>query len=69
MPHFPRLVFIVLSTLLAQWLSAPGVASDSFTFHHENVLGTSLELSVLADNPEAARQAEHRVLTEIDRLA
>ena len=38
-------------------------------FYHENVLGTSLELCVRADGPESARRAEHRVLTEIDRLA
>ena len=44
-------------------------AADSYVFHHENVMGTSLELQVLADSDGAARWAEDRVLREIDRLA
>src|SRR5262249_9747171 len=40
-----------------------------FAFFHENVMGTSLELRVLADNFDTARIAERRVLAEIDRLA
>jgi thiamine biosynthesis lipoprotein ApbE len=43
------------------------VHADDFVFYHENVLGTSLELAVAADNLEAARQAETRALAEIDR--
>jgi FAD:protein FMN transferase len=69
MPQFPRLAILLMCAIFAHWISAPGVASDNFSFYHENVLGTSLELSVLADTEKAARQAEHRVLTEIDRLA
>jgi len=42
---------------------------DDFAFFHENVMGTSLELRVLADDRESARCAEERVLGEIDRLA
>src|SRR3954453_19310251 len=38
-------------------------------FHHENVLGTSLELKVLAGTPEAANRAESAALAEIDRQA
>ena len=44
-------------------------ASENFVFHHENVMGTSLELRVLADSGDAARWAEDRVLREIDRLS
>ena len=33
-------------------------ASEPFVFHHENVMGTSLELRVLADSEGAARRAE-----------
>ena len=44
-------------------------AADDFTFDHENVLGTSLELRVRADDAEGARWAEDRVLREIDRLS
>lgn len=43
--------------------------THEFVFHHENVMGTSLELLVQADGPESARLAETRVLQEIDRLA
>ena len=40
-----------------------------FAFFHENVMGTSLELRVRADDEESARWAEDRVLHEIDRLS
>lgn len=39
------------------------------TFHHENVLGTSLELKVLSGSARDAAAAERAVLGEIDRLA
>lgn len=39
----------------------------SFTFNHENVLGTSLELKVVAGNIAQAQRAEAAALTEIDR--
>jgi thiamine biosynthesis lipoprotein ApbE len=50
---------------------AAGAAPDAgdHEFLHENVLGTSLELSVQADSEDAARAAEARALGEIDRLA
>ena len=44
-------------------------ASEPFAFHHENVMGTSLELRVLADSEDAARSAEDQALREIDRLS
>ncbi len=44
-------------------------AADTYVFHHENVMGTSLELRVLSDSEAAARWAEERVLAEIDRLS
>lgn len=40
-----------------------------FSFRHENVLGTSLEIRLKAVTETAARAAEKRVLEEIDRLA
>jgi thiamine biosynthesis lipoprotein ApbE len=43
--------------------------AERFTFHHEHVLGTSLEIQIEADNEAAAEQAEARVLTEIERLS
>src|SRR5215470_13913320 len=45
------------------------VAPQDFAFFHENVLGTSCEIRVRAESPEAARRAEGRVLDEVDRLA
>ena len=48
---------------------AAGAGEQEFTFYHENVMGTALELRVRADDAEAAGRAEARVLAEIDRLA
>ncbi len=44
-------------------------ASGDFSFHHENVMGTSLELRVRAASSEAAGRAEAVVLRKIDRLS
>ncbi len=43
-------------------------ASESFSYFHENVLGTSLELHVTADSETSAKAAEASVLAEVDRL-
>jgi thiamine biosynthesis lipoprotein ApbE len=48
---------------------ATAAAADDFAFFHENAMGTSLELRVRADGPDAARCAEGCVLEEIDRLS
>lgn len=53
--------------VLAAWLSGTA-AAEEFVFHHENVMGTAMELRVRADDAGAARRAEGRVLGEIDRL-
>ncbi len=59
--------------LTAAALAAPPgprpVRADEFTFEHEHVLGTSMELRVAADSRAAAEGAEARVLAEIERLA
>src|SRR5215467_13329335 len=49
----------------------PGVSDRDrpFVFHHENVLGTSLELKIAADTRAGAQRAESAALREIDRLA
>ena len=69
MPHASRLAVIAVGLFLSQALCSQAAASEEFPFYHENVLGTSLELLVRADSPQAARQAEQRALAEIDRLA
>ncbi len=43
-------------------------AAEHRTFHHENVLGTSLELRLTGNSVEAIDRAEQAVLKEIDRL-
>lgn len=43
-------------------------AESTFTFRHEHVLGTSLEIQVTADSAEIASAAEARVLAAIERL-
>jgi FAD:protein FMN transferase len=45
------------------------VVADTFVFHHENVMGTSMELRVAAGSEEQARRAEDGALREIDRLS
>lgn len=45
------------------------VRGETYTFNHENVLGTSCEIVIQAENIEAAESAEARVLAQIDRLA
>jgi thiamine biosynthesis lipoprotein ApbE len=45
------------------------LGAGQHVFHHENVLGTSLELKIVAATPAAAKRAEAGVLAEIDREA
>jgi FAD:protein FMN transferase len=40
-----------------------------YIFHYENVLGTSLELKIIASSPAQSEEAEKAVLAEIDREA
>jgi thiamine biosynthesis lipoprotein ApbE len=49
------------------WAQPDEVLGSTFTFHHENVLGTSLELRVRAHDSAAAGRAETAVLAEFDR--
>jgi thiamine biosynthesis lipoprotein ApbE len=39
-----------------------------FTFAHDHILGTSLDLLILADHPRAAGECHRRILAEIERL-
>ena len=54
------------AVILGFALEAP---SAPFTFRHDAVLGTSLEVVVEARDASAARAAEEAVLAEIDRIA
>lgn len=57
----------VMGTALALWTSS--APAETFTFHRERVLGTSLEVRVDADSSAAAERAEAVVLKEIERLS
>jgi FAD:protein FMN transferase len=57
----------VISAILCTAAAGSATAGQDYAFHHENVLGTSLELVVEARSESAARAAEDRVLAEIER--
>jgi thiamine biosynthesis lipoprotein ApbE len=67
--HFSIVTASVLAALLCGPCTSESTAAEDFVFHHENVMGTSLELFVRAEHPQAAHWAEIRVLEEIDRLS
>lgn len=48
---------------------AARLRAAAYVFHYERVLGTSLELQVVATHAEAAHRANDAVLAEVDRLA
>ena len=61
---------LALSCLLVFFALESGADSraEEFTFHHENVLGTSAEFRIQCNTLETAVRAEKRLLEEIDRL-
>jgi FAD:protein FMN transferase len=60
----------IISLSLAAIIIVSSLAGEGqFVFHHENVLGTSLELKVVARKLPDAKRAETRMLAEIDREA
>jgi thiamine biosynthesis lipoprotein len=59
---------VLLLSSLAAGVLIPTASRGPFVYHHENVLGTSLELKIHALNEAAADQAEAAALAEIDRL-
>ena len=61
--------WVTFGLLIAAWPLAVAEPRAPHVFHHENVLGTSLELKVAAATEANALQAEAAALTEIDRLA
>jgi FAD:protein FMN transferase len=46
----------------------PSGDPSMFHFHHENILGTSMDLKVFATNEAEAKQVESLILAEIERL-
>ena len=51
----------------AQPASTPDLNASTFTFHHENVLGTSLQITVRAASLSAASRAEAAILSSFDQ--
>lgn len=68
--QFSQFVFRISAVFCVGFLlsNTPQLSADTYTFHHENVLGTSLEIQIDADSPSTASNAEARVLDEIKRL-
>lgn len=58
--------FFLQLALALSVASAARVVQD-FVFHHEHILGTSLEIRITADNAASADAAESRILREIER--
>ena len=64
-----RRSFGLLTLLFLNPIAFPIHAAEDFVYHHENVMGTSLECHVKADSLAAATWAEKTILEEIDRLS
>lgn len=62
----PLVILLLAPFLVLSILRSP--AAESFAFHHENVLGTSLDLTIAVGNKAEASAAETAVLAEIERL-
>ncbi len=63
-------LYSVITSALILFICFVGVSpvSQVYQFNHENVLGTSFELKVVASSEQLATSAELVVLEEIDRL-
>lgn len=71
-----RVRFVWMSAVLAAELSLGSAALGEtapdgpqvFVFHHDNVLGTQLDLTIIGRSRDGAQVAERAVLVEIERL-
>jgi len=61
--HGALLLFAIASVLPSR-----GAAAEPFAFHHDGILGTSLDLQVNAADAQQATIVETTVLSEIERL-
>ena len=66
--HFPARLPAWGCVLAAALALGAAQAAEPFRFHHENILGTSLDLQVSAADEKQAAAVETAVLTEIERL-
>ena len=66
---FAALILVEFSRFsLGAALAIPPVEPGQFHFHHENILGTSLDLIVRAESATTAAKAEQAALAELERL-
>lgn len=65
-PIAPRALRVAVRLALRPWTRKP--RARAYAFHYERVLGTSLELQIVAKHPDVAKRAEREVLAEVDRL-
>lgn len=63
-----RLSWVVTFCLYSLSSLFGALQAEEFTYHHENVLGTSLEIRLQTKSQREADEAEERILKEIDRL-
>src|ERR1700723_853634 len=72
--HFTRVAAVLLLCGGFSWFvlaSHPTERKNTYTefyYHHDHILGTSLDLFVTARDENAADEAEQAVLAEIERL-
>lgn len=62
-----KLIFLLL-VVCCTFAFLPGRKNNLYVSDYENVLGTSLQIKVAADNEQNATKAEQAALNEIDRL-
>lgn len=65
----PHTVSRRMLCLFFVWFISCPLLADDYRYHHESVLGTSLELTIRANSEASADKAEAAVLHEIDRLS
>jgi FAD:protein FMN transferase len=66
--HFLPLRGAALFAVALLWFTARAAEPELFRFHHDDILGTSLDLQVQAPDAAQAGLAESTVLAEIERL-
>ena len=60
---------LFIGVLPAIALAAGESPRGAYLYHHDHILGTSLDIRVQADSETAALAAETRILSEIERLS
>lgn len=64
--HFTWVACLILAVVC--W-PTPIRAEEQFEFHHDHILGTSLDIQITANSSKAATAGEQAILSEIQRLS